>query len=90
MEFGVVLQTNPPASRVVELATRAEQLGFHYAWTFDSHILWEEPFVIYSQILASTRSLKVGCSELSQLKTRFGLNPVKPSPNFTGLASGSQ
>src|ERR1700683_4921663 len=60
MEFGVVLQTNPPAARVVELATRAEQLGFHYAWTFDSHILWEEPFVIYSQILASTRSIKVG------------------------------
>src|SRR6202050_3394413 len=60
MEFGVVLQTNPPAARVVELATRAEQLGFDYAWTFDSHILWEEPFVIYSQILASTRSIKVG------------------------------
>jgi len=43
MEFGVVLQTNPPASRVVEVATRAEQLGFHYAWTFDSHILWKNP-----------------------------------------------
>src|ERR1700722_21012814 len=60
MDFGVVLQTNPPAARVVELATRAEQLGFDYAWTFDSHILWEEPFVIYSQILASTRSITVG------------------------------
>jgi probable F420-dependent oxidoreductase len=60
MDFGVVLQTNPPASRVVELATRAEELGFSYAWTFDSHILWEEPFVIYSQILASTRSIIVG------------------------------
>lgn len=60
MEFGVVLQTNPPASRVVELATRAEQLGFDYVWTFDSHILWEEPFVIYSQILAATRKVIVG------------------------------
>ncbi len=60
MKFGVVLQTNPPASRVVELATRAEQLGFDYVWTFDSHILWEEPFVIYSQILASTRKVIVG------------------------------
>ncbi len=60
MEFGVVLQTNPPASRVVDLATRAEQLGFDYVWTFDSHILWEEPFVIYSQILAATRNIKVG------------------------------
>ena len=60
MDFGVVLQTNPPASRVVDLAARAEHLGFDYVWTFDSHILWEEPFVIFSQILAATRKVKVG------------------------------
>ena len=35
-------------------------LGFTYVWTFDSHILWEEPFVIYSQILAETRKVIVG------------------------------
>jgi probable F420-dependent oxidoreductase len=29
-------------------------------WTFDSHLLWEEPFVIYSQILAATRRITVG------------------------------
>ena len=28
MEFGVVLQTDPPAWRVVELTKRAEALGF--------------------------------------------------------------
>ena len=28
MEFGVVLQTNPPASRVVEMMRRAEDAGF--------------------------------------------------------------
>lgn len=60
MDFGVVLQTNPPASQIVELATRAEDLGFDYVWTFDSHILWEEPFVIYSQILAKTQRIIVG------------------------------
>ena len=60
MEFGIVLQTNPPASRVIELAKRAENLGFEYVWTFDSHLLWEEPFVIYSQILAETRKITVG------------------------------
>ena len=60
MEFGVVLQTNPPASRVVEQARQAENLGFDYVWTFDSHILWQEPYVIYSQILAATRRVIVG------------------------------
>jgi probable F420-dependent oxidoreductase len=29
-------------------------------WTFDSHLLWQEPYVIYSQILASTRKVIVG------------------------------
>ncbi len=60
MDVGVVLQTTPPASRVIELAKRAESLGFSHVWTFDSHILWEEPYVIYSQILAETRKVTVG------------------------------
>ncbi|MDP9117604.1 MAG: TIGR03842 family LLM class F420-dependent oxidoreductase [Actinomycetota bacterium] len=60
MDFGVVLQTDPPASRVVDLARRAELYGFTHVWTFDSHILWQEPFVIYSQILAATRRVTVG------------------------------
>jgi probable F420-dependent oxidoreductase len=60
MDFGVVLQTNPPASRVVDLARQAETQGFRRAWTFDSHLLWEEPFVIHSQILDRTHRLTVG------------------------------
>ena len=60
MDFGVTLQTDPPAWRVVELARKAEALGFTYAWTFDSHILWQEPYVIYSQILSATESMIVG------------------------------
>ena len=60
MDVGIVLQTTPPALRVIELAKRAESLGFSHVWTFDSHILWEEPYVIYSQILAETRNVIVG------------------------------
>src|SRR6202050_3897380 len=60
MEFGVVLQTNPPASRVVETMRRAEGSGFSYGWTWDSHVLWQEPFVIYSAVLAATSRLAVG------------------------------
>ena len=60
MDVGVVLQTTPPSARVVDLARRAEAYGFSHVWTFDSHILWQEPFVIYSQILAQTRNVIVG------------------------------
>jgi probable F420-dependent oxidoreductase len=60
MEFGLVLQTDPPARGVIAAMREAENLGFGYGWTFDSHVLWQEPFVIYSQILASTSRLMVG------------------------------
>jgi probable F420-dependent oxidoreductase len=60
MDFGLVLQTDPPAQLVVDRMRQAEDLGFGYGWTFDSHVLWQEPFVIYPQILAATKSMIVG------------------------------
>src|ERR1700733_8271650 len=60
MDFGLVLQTDPPAAAVVERMCEAEDRGFRSGWTFDSHVLWQEPFVIYSQILAATTGLMVG------------------------------
>jgi probable F420-dependent oxidoreductase len=74
MDFGVTLQTNPPASRVVELTRKAEQLGFSHAWTFDSHILWQEPYVIHSQMLAATERITVG---------PFVTNPISRDPSVT-------
>ena len=60
MDFGVVAQTDPPAWAVVDTMRAAEDNGFGYGWTFDSHVLWQEPFVIYSQILSATSELVVG------------------------------
>ncbi|WP_185027692.1 TIGR03842 family LLM class F420-dependent oxidoreductase [Streptomyces candidus] len=60
MDFGLVLQTDPPASEVVGLMRRAERNGFRYGWTFDSAVLWQEPFVIYSRILEHTDRMIVG------------------------------
>ena len=60
MDFGVVLQTTPPSARVIELSRQAELRGFSHVWTFDSHLLWQEPYVIHSQILAATRTVTVG------------------------------
>ena len=57
MEFGVVLQTNPPATRVVQMMQRAEGAGFSYGWTWDSHVLWQEPFVIYDPQARQTLSV---------------------------------
>jgi len=75
MDFGVTFQTDPPASHVVELTQRAERLGFTHAWTFDSHILWQEPYVIYSQMLAATERIMVG---------PFVTNPATRDPTVTG------
>jgi probable F420-dependent oxidoreductase len=74
VDFGVTFQTDPPASRVVELTQRAEALGFSHAWTFDSHILWQEPYVIYAQMLAATERIMVG---------PFVTNPATRDPTVT-------
>lgn len=60
MDFGVVLQNDPPAWRVVDLAVQAENMGFSHGWTFDSHVLWQEPYVVYSQMLSATKRMTVG------------------------------
>jgi probable F420-dependent oxidoreductase len=60
MDFGLVLQSDPPAGRLVERMRRAEVSGFTHGWTFDSTVLWQEPFVIYSRILDHTERLVVG------------------------------
>ena len=60
MDFGLVLQNDPPADLLVQRMVRAESGGFGYGWTFDSAVLWQEPFVIYSRILEHTRRMVVG------------------------------
>ena len=44
----------------MDLAKRAETFGFSHVWTFDSHLLWEEPYPIFTRILAETRTVTVG------------------------------
>ena len=74
MDIGLVLQNDPPARRVIDLARRADGTGYSHVWTFDSHVLWQEPFVIYSQILAQTSRVMVG-----PLVT----NPLSRDPSVT-------
>jgi probable F420-dependent oxidoreductase len=60
MDIGLVLQTDPPASHVVEMTRRAEDAGFTHVWTFESCVLWEDTFVIFPAMLAATSKVIVG------------------------------
>src|SRR4029453_842348 len=60
MGIGGVLQNDPPALEVVEWAKKAEAAGFSHFWTFDSHVLWQEPYVVYSKTPADTERVVVG------------------------------
>jgi probable F420-dependent oxidoreductase len=74
MDIGLVLQTDPPAQRVIDMARRADAGGFSHVFTFDSCVLWQEPFVIYSQILAATSRVTVGT---------MVTNPLSREPSVT-------
>ena len=60
MDIGLVLQTDPPADLLVKRMARAEAKGFTHGWTFDSVVLWQEPFVIHSRVLERTERLVLG------------------------------
>src|SRR5436305_1705244 len=42
LSFGVTVLPDPPYSRWLELIQIAEKHGSEYAWTSDSHVLWQE------------------------------------------------
>ena len=40
LSFGVTVLPDPPYTRFLELIKHAEDNGFQYGWTYDSHVLW--------------------------------------------------
>ncbi len=60
LDFGVTFLPDPPARVFVDRIVRAEQLGFRYGWTYDSHILWEEGYVFLTLAAAATSTIKLG------------------------------
>jgi probable F420-dependent oxidoreductase len=60
ISFGVCFAPDPPPSRWVELTKLAEGQGFEYAWLFDSHVLWQEVYPIFTLMAANTKTIKIG------------------------------
>jgi probable F420-dependent oxidoreductase len=74
LTFGVTVLPDPPSSRFFELIELAEQHGFEYAWTYDSHILWQESYATLPLAAARTNRIKLG---------HFVTNPGIRDPTVT-------
>ena len=60
LAFGVTVLPDPPYQRMIELIQLSERLGFEYAWTYDSHVLWQEPYPLLTLAGMNTSRLKLG------------------------------
>jgi probable F420-dependent oxidoreductase len=60
MKFGITLKPDHRFDRSVDLARRAEAEGFDYAWLFDSHILWRDPYPLLTLMGHATSRIRLG------------------------------
>ena len=60
LSFGVTVLPDPPYARWLELIQLAERHGFEYAWTYDSHVLWQESIPLFGFAANQTSRIKLG------------------------------
>lgn len=60
LDFGVTVLPDPPYQRLIELLRLAEQKGFEYGWTYDSHVLWQESTPTLALAAAATERIRLG------------------------------
>jgi probable F420-dependent oxidoreductase len=60
LTFGVTVLPDPPYQRLIELIKLAEDHGFEYGWTYDSHVLWQDSTATLGLAAAATERIKLG------------------------------
>jgi probable F420-dependent oxidoreductase len=60
MQFGFTLKPEHSIQDTIDLARLGESVGFDYAWLFDSHVLWREPYALLTLIAEHTERLRLG------------------------------
>src|SRR3954463_6858308 len=60
LSFGVTVLPDQPYQRMIELFQLAERLGFDYAWTYDSHVLWQESMPTLALAAQATERIHLG------------------------------
>jgi probable F420-dependent oxidoreductase len=77
LTFGVCFMADPPVRKLVEMAALAEDQGFDYVWIWDSHVLWQEVYPIFTLMAQATSRVKLGPCVT---------NPVTRDPTVTASA----
>ena len=60
MQFGITFKGDGSPDRTRYLVRQAEAAGFEYAWFFDSHILWRDPYVAMAMCIEHTQTMRFG------------------------------
>ena len=77
LSFGVTFMADPPVSEIVDRTVLAEQNGFSHAWIWDSHVLWQEVYPIFTLMADRTTDIHVGPCVT---------NPITRDPTVTAAA----
>jgi probable F420-dependent oxidoreductase len=77
LNFGVTFMTDPPVSEIVGRTVLAEENGFSHAWLWDSHVLWQEVYPVFTLMAAGTTDIHIGSCVT---------NPVTRDPTVTASA----
>lgn len=60
MEFAITFKGDIDPKRTIALCKQAEVAGFTYAWFYDSHILWRDPYVTMAMCMEHTDDMRFG------------------------------
>jgi probable F420-dependent oxidoreductase len=77
LNFGVSFMADPPVSEIVGRTVLAEENGFSHVWLWDSHVLWQEVYPVFTLMAAATTSIHIGPCVT---------NPVTRDPTVTASA----
>ena len=74
LEFAITFKADMPPARIVSLTCQAEAVGFTHGWSFDSHILWQDPYPLLTLMAVHTERMHLGTCVT---------NPVVRDPTVT-------
>jgi probable F420-dependent oxidoreductase len=74
LEFAITFKADMSPAHMVNLIRQAEAAGFSYGWSFDSHILWQDPYPVLTLMAVNTERMRLGTCVT---------NPVVRDPTVT-------